>query len=133
MIAAFQTQTAEANELLRKHLHLENPMFWRQAGIAQTGYCDSNKSIRYFYHGIGCRVEAQNLSIDWDYGFDGRVDGFDFWRLRTFAEYSTNDFPEFRDKETLEAVYQEAIRQKLIYQPFLQKPDNLYYLSDVKE
>jgi hypothetical protein len=70
MITAFQTQTAEANELLRKHLHLENPMFWRQAGIAQTGYCDSNKSIRYFYHGIGCRVEVQNLSID---GFVSKV------------------------------------------------------------
>ena len=132
MIAAFQAQTTEANELLRKHLHLENPMFWRQADISQTGYCGINNSIRYFYHGIGCKVETQNLLIDWDYGFDGRVDGFDLWRLQTFAEDSTNDFPELRDKAILEFVYREAIDQKFIHQPFLQKQDSLFYLINVK-
>jgi hypothetical protein len=131
MIAAFQGQTARANALLQEFLHLVNPMYWRQAGISQTGYCGPGNSIRYFYHGIGCAVETYDLRIDWDYGLDGRVDGFDIWRLRRFAEEFTNSFPEFRDEEVLKSVFQEAIKRKLIHQPFVAEHDDLYYLRDV--
>jgi Domain of unknown function (DUF6896) len=131
MIEAFQRQTARANALLQEFLHLVNPMYWRQGGISRTGYCGPGNSIHYYYHGSGCTVESDDLLIDWDYGLDGRVDGFDLWRLWRFAEESTNSFPEFRDEEVLEGVFQEAIKRKLIHQPFLAKQDDLYYLRDV--
>jgi len=40
-------------------------------------------------------------------------------------------FPEFRDKAVLKDVFQEAIKRKLIHQPFLAKQDDLYYLRYV--
>jgi hypothetical protein len=130
MIGEFQAQTTKANELLREHLQLENPMYWHEAGISQTGYCGPNQTIRYFYHGIGCKVGTKNLLIDWDYGFEGRVDGFDHWRLIQFAEDSTDNFPEFRDSDLLGTVFGEAIKKGLIHQPFLSQQDNLFYLRN---
>jgi len=98
MIAAFQTQTARANALLQEFLHLVNPIYWRQAGISQIGYCGPGNSIHYYYHGIGCTVETDDLRIDWDYGIDGRVDGFDLWRLgkiaRSRVRYGERQRPE---------------------------------------
>ncbi len=130
MITAFQIQTKKANALLSKYFQLDNPMYWRQASIPQSGYCNLEKSIRYYYHGIGCKVESKDLTIDWDYGFDGRTDGFDLWRLQIFAQNSTNDFPEFRNKKILEVIFQEAKDRKLIARLFKDQQDDLFYLND---
>jgi len=58
MIADFQKIVAQANRLLQKHLGIANPMFWRQANILQEGFIWSDQSHRYYFHGIGCRVET---------------------------------------------------------------------------
>ena len=40
----------------------------------------------YSFHGIGCRFEKDGIVADMDFGPDGRIGGFDAWRLHIFAE-----------------------------------------------
>lgn len=39
----------------------------------------------YSFHGIGCRFVKDGVTTDMDFGPDGRIDGFDAWRLHLFA------------------------------------------------
>ena len=128
MITDFQVKVREANELLQAQLNLENPLYWRQARIPQIGVLNSG-TIKYAFHGIGCRVETPEGVIDWDYGSGGRIDGFDLWRLRCFSEDQTLNYPEFRKQQILVDAFQEAIKVGLIHQPYTSVQDNLFYLK----
>jgi len=129
VIADFQKIVAQANCLLQKNLGVANPMYWRQANIPQNGFLASGQSCQYYFHGIGCFVETPEWVIDWDYGYEGRIDGFDPWRLYKFAEQTSQNYPEFRDQRVLEDAFQDAIGKGLIHQPYLSLQDWLYYLK----
>jgi hypothetical protein len=129
MIADFQNVVAQANCLLQKYLGLANPLYWRQANIPQEGFLGSGQSHQYYFHGGGCYVETPEWVIDWDYGYDGRIDGFDTWRLYAFAEQTSHNYLDFKDKRVLEETFQEAARKGLIHQPYLSLQDWLYYLK----
>ena len=104
-------------------------MHWRQAGLSQTGFVDDARTTPYHFHGVGCRVVTTWGAIDWDFGYEGRIDGFDLWRLRQFAQHDTTDFPEFADKKTLEATFTAAVQKGIIHSPFRDHYDYLYYLQ----
>lgn len=38
------------------------------------------------FHGIGCTIDDGSTCVNFDFYADGRFDGFDAWRLHTFAE-----------------------------------------------
>ncbi|MDL2275966.1 hypothetical protein LJC22_07565 [Desulfosarcina sp. OttesenSCG-928-G10] len=44
------------------------------------------KTIEYSFHGVGCIVFFDDCFIDFDFGPNGRFDGFDAWRLFDFAK-----------------------------------------------
>ena len=75
-------------------------------------------------------MKLQTGEINWDFGHDGRLDGFREWFLWEFASGGTGDCPEFRDKKVLEAVFQHAVLKGIIYKPFLRLQDDLYYLQN---
>lgn len=64
--------------------------------IPRRGTLPSGRT--YSFHGIGCLFELQDVVVDMDFGPDGRIDGFDAWRLNLFAE--SRDQPEW----TLDAL-----------------------------
>lgn len=39
----------------------------------------------YYKHGVGCDVRLPEKSVDFDFGENGEIDGFDAWRLAKFA------------------------------------------------
>ncbi|MGD1846340.1 MAG: hypothetical protein ACFB10_13215 [Salibacteraceae bacterium] len=39
----------------------------------------------YAFHGIGLYARRKNFEIDFDFGLNDRIDGFDSWRLHQFA------------------------------------------------
>lgn len=39
----------------------------------------------YFIHGFGCALRLPDRSVDFDFGDDGQIDGFDWSRLLSFA------------------------------------------------
>ena len=68
--------------------------------IPQRGILDEQQSISYSFHGIGCCVEFGTVVVDFDFGPNGRSDGFDAWRLQLFAE----SMPQYRQFANLDYI-----------------------------
>ncbi len=131
LIQEYQTRVREAASLFQEYKGMKPSSLrcWRQAGLSKEGFIDPEQRVEYFFHGIGCCVKLPNGKVDWDFGHDGRLDGFDAWRLWCFADDGTDDFPEFKRKEILDAAFREAIAQGIIHAPFRNLQDDLYYLQ----
>jgi hypothetical protein len=128
LIKEYQSRVQEAASLLREYKGLANPMYWRQDDIPREGFLDSERTIEYRFHGIGCWMKLPEGEINWDFGYDGRLDGFREWFLWQYAEYGTKNFPEFRDQKALERTFAEAKSKGLIQRSYLSLQDDLYYL-----
>ncbi len=55
-------------------------------GFDVPGRGKLTNSGEYFIHGFGCAVRMPDTTVDFDFGDDGQIDGFDWYRLSTFAE-----------------------------------------------
>ncbi|MBW4488992.1 MAG: hypothetical protein KME12_14485 [Trichocoleus desertorum ATA4-8-CV12] len=128
LIHEYQNRVREAVELFERYKGLKRPqrlLEWQLSGIPQRGYLDPSEKISYFFHGYGCCVRLPSGHVDWDFGREGQIDGFDAWRLYDFVERGTQNFPEFRDEEVLKSVFAEAESKGLFH-----KSDYiLYYLK----
>ncbi len=63
----------------------ETPHFFDES----IGYLDENHLVSYEFHGYGCSVIFENgLFVDFDFGENGRCDGYKFWNLDTFIRYN---------------------------------------------
>ncbi len=130
LIHEYQSKVKEAIDLFDRYEGLKqpkHPLEWQASGISQTGYLDPESKIFYFLHGFGCCIHLQSGRIDWDFGSEGQIDGFDLIRLQEFVDRGTHNFPEFRDEAMLKSIFAEAESQGLIY-----KSDYiLYYLDNI--
>ena len=87
LIKEFQATVSKATSLFQKYRGFSNISEWRQQQMKPTGSVDEANLYRYYFHGIGCAFHFPDGDvIDWDWGLDGRIDGFDFWRLSRFWE-----------------------------------------------
>lgn len=129
-INEYQLRVREAASLFQTHQNLENPIYWRQAGLPQIGFIDPARTTEYAFHGIGCRVGLPSGEVDWDFGHDGRLDGLNPWFLWLFAQNGTDSFPEFKDKKHLDAAFDAAISHGLIARSLVNRQDNLFYLQE---
>jgi hypothetical protein len=130
LVREYQMRLKEAVSLFQKHKDLEKPEYWRLVGLPQSGFIDAEGKIKYFFHGKGCRVQLLSGEIDWDFGHDGRIDGFGGWFLWKFAKDGINNFPEFKDKDFYDEVFNEALTKGVIHRPYQHLNDYLYYLRD---
>jgi hypothetical protein len=62
----------------------------------------------YFIHGFGCTVRLPDTSVDFDFGDDGQIDGFDWYRLSTFAGSRLSKRYGIRDELELRALIDDA-------------------------
>ena len=46
----------------------------------------TNTGLEFRFHGIGCWISDGNVSVDFDFMPDGRIGGFDAWRLHIFSK-----------------------------------------------
>lgn len=131
LIHEYQSRVQEAVELFECYKGLkqpQHPLEWQSSSIPQSGYLDPSEQIAYFLHGYGCCVRLPTGTVDWDFGQEGQIDGFDVWRLYEFVQRGTQNFPEFRDEEVLKGVFAEAKSKGLFH-----KSDYiLYYLKRVE-
>lgn len=134
LIYEYQARVFEAASLFEKYKSVSQTKLMRARfeGLPTDGFLDPEETIEYYFHGIGCCVTYPNIRIDWDFGNNGRIDGFDAWRLWIFATEGTDNFPEFEQKEILDKVFKEAEVQGVILTPFKNLQDRLYYLSSVR-
>lgn len=80
---------------------------WRSNKIERCGTVAGD--ITYELHGVGCAVYFPDLCIDFDYGPDGRTDGFDVWRLYIFACELPLKYKKYTDKAVLENEFKEYV------------------------
>ena len=62
----------------------------------------------YFIHGFGCAVRRPDKSVDFDFGDDGQIDGFDWSRLLSFAGSKLAKRYGIRDDIELRALIDDA-------------------------
>lgn len=55
--------------------------------------------VYFSFHGVGCYFESKTDKIDIDFGSEGRVDGFDYLRLRLFWEQRAERFKDIEDED----------------------------------
>ena len=62
----------------------------------------------YFIHGFGCAVRLPDTSVDFDFGDDGQIDGFDWSRLSSFAGSNLSKRYGIRDQMELRSLIDDA-------------------------
>ena len=92
LIAEYQARVAEAVALLeaaglsRPSSHAE----WAFRPVPQSG--DLRGGFRYFKHGVGCRVEGPEWTVDFNFGPRGEINGIDPHRLHRFSASRASAF-----------------------------------------
>lgn len=92
LITEFQSRVRDAVALMyRSGIPMPYSSFaWLQAEVPGTGILDGG--AKYFKHGAGCEVRFETGAVDFDFGDNGEIDGFDLWRLTNFCR---DDLPFF--------------------------------------
>lgn len=85
---------------------------WSTSQIAQRG--DVNDDVTYELHGVGCRVYLPDVCVDFDYGPDDRIDGFDPWRLYIYANEVPQKHQKYVDLDNVERDFNEYIKLEKI-------------------
>jgi len=80
---------------------------WSLAGIPHEGRLIDDR--RYRKHGFGCTVELPSGSVDFDFGPQGQIDGFDAGRLLFFAKDRLEHFG-YADAAQIDLDVQTALR-----------------------
>ena len=126
IIFDFQEKVEEANELLKKYLNTDEPHNWGPP-IVQVGILGGKH--KYYFHGVGCKVQISKKDVvDFDYGANGRIDGFDEWRLCGFISTRRKQYPNVQESD-IKKWFQGAIEAKEIKKADSREYGNLYYLE----
>lgn len=100
---------------------------WRTHQIERCG--SINEEITYELHGVGCAVHFPGLTVDFDYGENGRIDGFDVWRLYLLACELPLQYKKYTDIKALTLEFDEYIARKKV-KKMSSTPGSLYVLND---
>jgi len=103
-LAKVEKSTALLEEKFGTRCILE---LWRTNKIERCGTIVGD--ITYELHGVGCAIYLPEACVDFDYGTDGRIDGFDVWRLYLLACELPQQYKKYTDKNVLKADFQNYI------------------------
>ncbi|QJI41403.1 hypothetical protein HKK52_10905 [Pseudomonas sp. ADAK2] len=108
LIIDFLSKVDKATELFEKKFGTRSILrLWRTKKIERCGTVMDN--ITYELHGVGCVVHLPEASIDFDYGPDGRIDGFDVWRLYLLACELPHQYEKYTDQQILKYDFEKYI------------------------
>jgi hypothetical protein len=85
--------------------------------LPEEGHLDDAEESSFQFHGAGCAVKTRDAEVDFDFGPEGRHDGFDAWRLCIFAESQPQVYPEFQDAAVIERALEELLHSDVIFSP----------------
>ncbi len=61
-------------------------------------------------HGYGCRFKNERVYVDFDFGANGEIDGFDCWRLYDFSRGRLSSKYGFESEKELEEEFENACK-----------------------
>lgn len=124
LIADYQASVREAVRLMQQSgipLPATNND-WVGTDIPQRGALANG--VPYFKHGYGCAVSLPGGAVDFDFGENGEIDGFDAWRLAGFAGARLPEYG-FESEAALRACLNaEVAAGSLVYSGYI-----LHYIS----
>ncbi|AKV02707.1 hypothetical protein AKJ09_09370 [Labilithrix luteola] len=100
----------------------------RASPTARTG--ELPNGARYEFHGVGCRYSSSTFVVDFDFGPDGRTDGFDAWRLALFAETQGAEFSQ--SLAEIDSDLHQLMKEGAVIAPRLSPSEHLLYLAREK-
>lgn len=108
LITEFQSRVRDAVALMyRSGMPMPRSSFaWLRAEVPGIGILDGG--VKYFKHGAGCEVRLETGAVDFDFGDNGEIDGFDLWRLTKFCRESLPCFG-FDSEEQIEQSFNAAL------------------------
>lgn len=128
LIGDYQAVVARRFTQLRAELGFEAPKSntdWACNGLEQKGRLSDG--TQYFKHGYGCAINGTTDSVDFDFGANGEIDGFDASRLWGFAGASKKDYGFGSEKEIEAAIKKATAEGYLRYSGYM-----LYHPNEKK-
>lgn len=83
--------------------------------------------MSYQLHGNGCMIEYPDYCVDFDFGPNGRTDGFDAWRLHNYACEFPEKHAKYTNLTTAESELNQYIQEDII-KKIGNSSSNLYFL-----
>jgi len=97
---------------------------WVEFDIPAHGELEGG--AHYRKHGFGCEIKLPVSEVDFDFGRQGEIDGFDLWRLQQFSKENLSKYG-IETQDALKKLFEEAIATgTLIYSGYV-----LYYVAEV--
>jgi hypothetical protein len=81
----------------------------------------------YSFHGCGLYAKLNGVEIDFDFGDNDRVDGFDAWRLKSFAESKKKIYPDFVTEKAVQIELDKLAQLGQINKPGTFPGSSNYY------
>lgn len=130
LISEYQSHVSAFVQAFRSRFDVEDLLeAWNEGEVPQAGTLDDRFETRYEFHGVGCRFESDRGEVNFDFGPDGRHDGFDGWRLWILAQSRPDNYPKFQRLEVVESVLGELVTDGLVVRPRWSPSSHLCYLA----
>ena len=130
LIKGFLSKVEEGTMLLQKKFGTRNILrLWRSGQIERCG--EIIDGVEYELHGVGCAIHFPIELVDFDYGPNNRIDGFDVWRLYMYAADRPEEYKKYTDINFLESEFKAYIASGRIKK--ISPSDDLYELIDPPE
>lgn len=122
-----QTAKVVAEEFYNKYNRKDLLRAWHDKTIAQKGSLNDIVQ-KYAFHGAGLYAKLKGKEVDFDFGPDDRIDGFDAWRLKEFAD-SQKKYKDKWSSKSIESGLEELMKNGTIYKPGSHPGTTNYYLK----
>jgi len=125
LVSDYQTVVSRRFTQLRTELGFAAPesnVAWACNDLEQRGRLSDG--ALYFKHGYGCAFKGASDIIDFDFGDNGEIDGFDASSLWGFAVASKKDYGFASEKEIAAAITRSAAEGALRFSGSI-----LYYVQ----
>ncbi|WET42522.1 DUF6896 domain-containing protein [Citrobacter enshiensis] len=126
LIVDFQERVQDALKLMqRSGIRMPSSRNdWIESDIPKTGELDGG--VKYFKHGAGCLVSLSTGKVDFDFGEEGQIGGFNLWWLIQFAGKNLKDYG-FKNKDEVAECLNKAIDVGELICP----DHDLYYIANI--
>ncbi|WP_233982311.1 DUF6896 domain-containing protein [Pectobacterium versatile] len=96
---------------------------WIESDIPITGELDGG--VKYYKHGAGCLVSLSSGEVDFDFGEEGEIGGFNLWWLTQFAGENLTDYG-FKNTDDIAECLNKSLESGELVCPY----HDLYYIAN---
>lgn len=126
VIDSYLSEIESAVKLMKDLLSYDDLLnAWLNRKVAKEGQL--TPKLSYKFHGVGCLLIFDKYDINFDFGPNGRCNGFDEWRLNDYISQKLADYPEYQNPSKLKEDFNELVAAGVIICPRWEPSKHLYY------